>query len=117
VESHFKGHLELAGRVIPFTTENLSLKGMLCHLESDAPLEVDLPCRAVVPLASDIIIRVDAVVARQEGNEAAVDFTGMDEESYTHLRNVVRYAAGDADRIDEEQVVPAFGDKDEPAED
>jgi len=111
VEGHFQGHIEIDGRTVAFTTENLSVKGMLCRLEEGADLDVGQPCAVLLPLGSGVVIHVEAVVARlgSPGEaQTAVDFTGMDEISYTHLRNVVRYAAEDPDAIDMEQAQPAF---------
>ena len=44
----------------------------------------------------------------------AIDFESMDENAFFHLRNIVRYSADDADRIDQELEIPAFGKKDDP---
>jgi len=118
VEGHFEADLVMAGQVIPVRTENVSLKGMLvvfleCH---DGP---DAACPEGVedghgllrlPLAKGVTVEVEVEMVRAEGGRAALRYQGMDEESYRHLRNMVRLAANDADDIDREQAVPAFDD-------
>lgn len=90
-------------------TENLSLKGLLCNVAPDvAQLQPGQQVKVFLPLASDVNLCVDGVVVRHHDQQVAVDFEGMDEESYTHLRNIVRFSASDPDAIDKEQASKPF---------
>ncbi len=119
VEGHFEADLVMAGRTIPVRTENVSLKGMLvafldCHNGPDTgacPEGVeDGEGLLRLPLAKGMTVEVEVEMVRARQGRAALRYMGMDEDSYTHLRNIVRLAANDADDIDREQVVPAFDD-------
>lgn len=110
VQGHFKGKLEFASRTLTITTENVSLKGVLCDLldpEAVPPKSGD-KCLVVLPLSQDITLSVHGQVVRSSGERVAVDFTAMDEDSYTHLRNIVRFSADDPDAIDKEQTREPF---------
>jgi len=109
VEGHFKGRLETGSASLPMTTENLSLKGLLCNLEQDADiLAPGARVSVVLPLADDVVLEVEGAVVRHAGRQVAVDFEAMDEESYTHLRNIVRLGSRDPDAIDKEQIDTPF---------
>ncbi len=108
VHGCFTGHIAIGDERTPFHTENISLKGMLCIPE--APLPPGRACLVEIKLAEDVRLRIEARTVRMEHNAVGVDFVSMDEESYRHLRNIVRLAADDPDDIDKEQSIPAFSD-------
>lgn len=109
VQGNFKGALTIEGRDVDITTLNLSLKGMLCTVDNPGEMpETGSECRVSIPLSGEITVSVLGVVVRTTETEAAVDFTGMDGDSYTHLRNMVRFASPDADEIDREQTIQPF---------
>ena len=109
IHGRFEGQLLIQGRDIPVRTENLSLKGMLCApLDKDQTLDLDLECQVRFILSKDAVPVINGRTVRREGDLVAVDFTGMDDESYAHLRNMVRYSAQDPDAIDDEQAVIPF---------
>ncbi len=112
VPGSFEGLLQLPDRDLAMTTENLSLKGLLCVLEDETVQDIQpgLECTVVLPLSPEIFLSVLGAVVRQTGHKVAVDFRSMDEESYGHLRNIVRYAAQDPDLIDTEQANTPFAD-------
>jgi hypothetical protein len=85
---------------------NISLTGILCT--SNRLFQKDAPCKVVISLRDDLRITVDAKILRIGKRETAISFTAMDEESFTHLKRVVQYNAGDADRIDKEFQQKAF---------
>lgn len=111
VETHFAAVLTYNGRDIEVWTHDLSLTGMKVHLpEEESVLRVGDACRVRIPLAEDIEVLADAIVARTDEHRAALDFTAIEPESYPHLLNMVRYAAEDADAIEKEQVQIPFDD-------
>jgi hypothetical protein len=112
VDGNFKGELIVQGREVPIATENLSLKGMLCTMDATEAMHLreDAPCTVRLHLAPDVSIDVECDVVRQTGDDVALDFVSMDEESYMHLRNIVRFSAADPDAIDTEQVLKPFAE-------
>ena len=111
VRGRFEGVITVKGREIHIITENLSLKGLLCHPDSyDPALEPDQECTVRIDLGEKFHITINGRIARLASGDTAVDFLSMDEESYSHLRNVVRYSSNDADAIDQEQAQRPFLD-------
>lgn len=93
---------------IPLRTRNLSLKGMLCD-QTPAIGEAEKgTCKLTFTLGRDVCFHIDALIVRNDTNGLALDFTGMDEAAFFHLRNLVRFQSGDPDAIDKELSVPAF---------
>jgi hypothetical protein len=114
IPAEFKATLRIGDSVLPVTTENLSMKGLLAVADADLEGHVGERCVFGLVLADDVRLAIDAEIVRAEGGEAAVEFKGMDEESYSHLRNIVRLSSEDPDAIDREQTIPAFEDKNAP---
>ena len=84
-------------------SRDLSLKGVF--IAGVAGVEAGSPCELTVHLSggsSELSFRVAGEVVRVEENGAAVRFTGMDLDSFYHLRNIVYYNSGDPDRLAEE---------------
>jgi len=98
IDGSYKGLLKVGGREVPMRTRNLSLKGMLCLPSVPIEAEPGEHCTGTMPLGPD----------RVEDGEVALDFTGMDEESYGHLSNCVRLMSANPDAIEREQIIPAF---------
>ena len=92
---------EIQGKV-----ENLSLKGMF--LVPDAPvggLEEASEVSATISLAgtaSNLSIELNGEVARVNEEGIGIRFTGMEFDTFVHLRNIVAYNTGDEERIMEE---------------
>lgn len=114
IQGLYRGTVEIRGREVPFRTQNLSLKGLLC--QTSVPLEDELsqpgtPCTVTIPLSDNATIVVESELVRVTDTEVAIDFKGMDEETYRHLSNCVRLMSMDPDAIEREQVIPAFKDE------
>lgn len=112
VDGNFRGELIVQEREVPIATENLSLKGMLCTMNAPEALYLreNAPCTVRLHLAPGVSIDVECAVVRQTGDDVALDFVSMDEESYMHLRNIVRFSAADPDAIDTEQALKPFAE-------
>ena len=108
VPGHFEAAIVFEGETIPVRTEDISLKGMFCTAEKVLEAMRGKRCTLALTLAGDVGIEIKSEVVRADGHEAALDFLEMDQESYTHLRNIVRFSAQDPDAIDMEQFTPAF---------
>lgn len=87
-------------------SHNLSLKGLLC--DPVEGFQVGDECEVSITLSEEAVIMVNAKVVRADKGGLAVDFTSMDEMSFTHLRRLIQFNAPDADSIDDELTSPAF---------
>lgn len=108
VSGHFEAAIVFEGQTIPVRTKDISLKGVFCTAEQVLERMQGRRCMLVLTLAGDAGLEIRCEVVRADGREAALDFLEMDQESYTHLRNIVRFSAQDPDVIDMEQFTPAF---------
>lgn len=107
VDTSFSAALELpSGEALPLVTRNISLKGLLA--QADAHVESGAKGIVRIILSPEAVIEVDCQVIRSDATGVAIDFTGMEPESFLHLRNLVRFNAPDADQIDAELKHPAF---------
>ncbi|MEG3638686.1 PilZ domain-containing protein [Magnetococcus sp. PR-3] len=88
------------GNTYDGTFQDISLKGML-FLGDNLPAE-GLKVTGKLPLG-DVIIELNGdVVFSNAERGAAIKFTELDLESFSHLRTLVSLNAGDAERIDRE---------------
>jgi hypothetical protein len=106
VPVHFDVGIVLGEELIEAQIINISMTGILCT--SNRLFRKDAPCKVVVSLLDDLRITVDAKILRVDERETAISFNAMDEESFAHLKRVVQYNAGDADRIEKEFQRKAF---------
>jgi hypothetical protein len=105
----FNATVSVGDRKISVTTQNLSLKGALCVPEGGDPgWAPGEECQMRISLAEAIELVVRGRVVRADDKTVAIDFTGMDENSYAHLRNIIRFSAEDPDAIDAEQLARPF---------
>lgn len=91
----------------PIKVRNISLKGMLCEPEPRVCCLKD--CVVTIRLSDSLSFRIEARMVRNDEVGLALDFQGMDEQAFFHLRNLVRYHSQDPDAIDREIAIPAFG--------
>lgn len=89
--------------------KNLSLKGMLCEYEPQICCLKQ--CSVTIALSSAVSFRIEARMIRNDERGLALDFEGMDENAFFHLRNLVRFHSLDPDAIDKELSIPAFNAK------
>lgn len=79
---------------------NISLNGILCT--SNTLFKKNALCKVIVSLSDDLQIVIASKISRVGERESAISFISMDDESFIHLRKLVQYNVGDADRIDTE---------------
>jgi hypothetical protein len=82
-------------------SRDLSLKGIFIHTGEQIP--IDTRCEVEVNLTGmteQLNLYMQGRVVRKAPNGIAVEFDSMDLDSYTHLKNLVRYNAADPDQID-----------------
>jgi len=84
-------------------SRDLSLKGVfVAGVNGPAPGD---GCELTINLAggsSDLRFRVSGEVVRVEEGGVGVVFTGIDLDSFYHLKNIVYYNSGDPDRLADE---------------
>lgn len=83
-------------------TENLSTTGVLVLGISDRQLGES--CDLILHLtgsSDNLALTMRGEVAHLEENGIGIHFSGMDLDSYTHLRNIIYYNADDPDSLDE----------------
>ena len=96
----------LKGVIIKLQSSNISLVGILCT--SDPLFRLDESCTVIISLGGDLQISIDARIVRVGKKEAAIKFISLDDESFIHLKKLVQYNMGDAERVDAELRRPAF---------
>ncbi len=106
VPAHFDVSVLLGEDTIQVHILNISMTGILCT--SDPLFKTNAACTVTILLRDGLQITVAAKILRAGKKETAISFTAMDEESFAHLKRVVEYNAGDADRIDREFRQKAF---------
>lgn len=106
VPVHFDVSVLLGEQVIRAEILNVSLNGILCT--SNPLFQENAPCQVIISLSGDLRIVVDSRISRVEERESAISFVSMDEESFVHLKRLVQFNVGDADRIDQELHRKAF---------
>jgi hypothetical protein len=99
-------HVRVKGEDVAVTSKNLSLKGLLCS--PDPRLQQGEPCQVIIQLIPRLQVVIQGRILRTNPQETAIDFLAMDEQSFTHLKKIIEYNTGDADRISEELLQPAF---------
>ncbi|MBI4807006.1 MAG: PilZ domain-containing protein [Desulfovibrio sp.] len=90
----------------PVKVKNVSLKGMLC--EHAPEIARRKGCTVTITLSDTVSFSIEVRMVRNDAKGLALDFVGMDETAFFHLRNLVRYHSQDPDSIDKELSVPAF---------
>lgn len=85
------------------TIDNLSMKGMFLTT-GDKLLGSDILYIEILLTGSSskLEIRLKGRKVRQTNSGVAIEFTEMDLDSFTHLRNLVAYNSDDADAITDE---------------
>lgn len=98
VELHAKNR-----RAIKVTLNNISLKGVF--VETQENITEGEECRVIMTLqgAPDIPpLEIKASVARVTPGGVGLNFLEMEPETFVHLRNIIAYNYGDADKVDDE---------------
>jgi len=106
VAVHFDVTVSLGPEIIRARIINISLTGILC--ESNPLFRKDAAGKVIISLREDLKISIDSRILRIGKRETAISFTSMDEESFAHLKKLVEYNTGDADRIEKDLREKAF---------
>lgn len=82
-------------------SKDLSLKGIFIHTQENTA--VGTKCRVEVKLTGmteQLNLYMQGKIIRRDQNGIAVEFESMDLDSYTHLKNLVRYNTTDPDYVE-----------------
>lgn len=82
------------------SSRDLSLRGVFIY--TDDQLEIKTACSIEILLLGmkdELILMMDGHVVREEEKGYAIYFDSVDLDSYTHLKNIVKYNAPDSDGV------------------
>ncbi len=103
VEFDINAMVKYDNNVVEGMVRDLSLRGLF--VETDKSIPIGTRVTIVVSLqgsTSDLTVNVTGSVVRHESDGFAIHFEEMDLDSFVHIRNIVAYNEGDADRVREE---------------
>lgn len=100
---HGEADLHFEGKSVRGVVENLSLKGMLVRNAELFPVGTPLAIRIqLAGSTAEVSIRLTGEVIRHQEKDMAIEFKGMDLDSFMLLKNVVVYNSGSEEKILEE---------------
>lgn len=102
IKAGFEAYVTIGDVVIPVETKDVSLKGAL--LSGCGDCHIGTECELHIPLSPGIRIVTEGVVVREEGGTSAMEFTEMDEVSFTFLHRMVQLNSQAPDSIDDELI-------------
>ena len=110
---HFKATVNLIGggrELQNLASRDLSLKGLFVETDQPLPLETEVDVGLNLSgTTSSVLLKMTGKVARVDGNGMGIDFMEVDLDSFFHLRNIIKYNAGDPAVVDDELATkPAF---------
>jgi tRNA 2-thiocytidine biosynthesis protein TtcA len=110
---HFKAMVNLiaGGRELKgLKSRDLSLKGVFVETEQPLPLGTSVDVGLDLSgSTSTVLLKMTGKVARVDGKGMGIDFVEVDLDSFFHLRNIIKYNAGDPAVVDDELATkPAF---------
>lgn len=101
----FRGDAEIRweDQVVRGAMSNLSLRGMLLNSSRPCPPGTSVTVQIqLTGSTSEVVLRLSGKVARQQGTEIAVEFTGMDLDSFVLLKNVIIHNSDSEEKVIEE---------------
>ena len=96
----FDAFIRIKRRKIPVTTLNVSMRGMKCS--GHELFSKGASCTVEFVLAAGVRFLISATIVRATKRAAALYFTSMDEDAFSHLKRLVQLNAGNPDKIDRE---------------
>jgi hypothetical protein len=92
--------IEYDDKSVRSSIENMSLKGMFLKTMEDLPVNQLLDMKILLSgSSSELSIRLKGKIIRREVDGLAVQFDGMDLDSFIHLKNVIAYNAESEEKI------------------
>lgn len=95
--------IEVNGQAFHGEILDIALKGALLRFNENLSLNVGDHCQVHIFLAnSDVELHFEAEVAHAREQEIGAKFMHEDLETLMHLRNLISYNVGDADKVTDE---------------
>jgi hypothetical protein len=91
---------------IKVQTLNISLTGISCT--SDPRFAANELCKVILKLNRETKLTIEGKILRLDEKEAIIAFLSMDEDTFYHLKMLMRYNSADPDKIEKELTDPAF---------
>lgn len=79
-------------------SRDLSVSGL--YVNTDEKIAIGTPCKVKVVLSGTVeplVLKMDGRIVRTDASGLGIAFESMDLDSYTHLKNIVRYNADTPD--------------------
>ncbi|MBN1380458.1 MAG: PilZ domain-containing protein [Deltaproteobacteria bacterium] len=93
-------------QTIKVKTLNISMSGI--RFRGSQVFQAGEKCAIHLPLSDAAHLSIEAVILRSNDQETVVSFQSMDEETFYHLKNIIRYNAPDPDQVEKELTKSAF---------
>lgn len=80
--------------------KDLSVRGV--YINTPAAIPDNAECDVTITLSGatePIVLNMEGRVVRKDDSGVAISFSSIDLDSYTHLRNIVRYNCDDPDSV------------------
>ncbi len=82
------------------SSKDLSLKGLFVNSEKKIPMDTNCLVQIFLTgMTEKVTLNMRGQIVRTDDMGTAIAFTSMDLDSYTHLKNIVRYNISDPDDI------------------
>ncbi len=83
------------------SSRDLSLNGIFIRTEESIPVESKCNVKVILSGMDDgLSLQMQGCIVRNDSSGVAVTFTSMDVDSYTHLKNVVKYNVSNPDEVE-----------------
>lgn len=104
VHAHIAAELEPpSGGPISCRVEDVSINGVLLATQADVAMNTSCKVSLILE-GTDPVVKITArgVTTREVSGLIALEFNEIDDDSYTHLRNLVLSNASDTNRVEDE---------------
>ena len=103
VEFDINAMVKYDNNVVEGLVRDLSIRGLFVEADEFVPIGTRVTIAiSLQGSTSDLTVNVTGSVVRHESDGFAIHFDEMDLDSFIHIRNIVAYNEGDADRVREE---------------
>lgn len=100
----FETIVSTEGQDIATKSWDISLTGMKCA--GNPAFRHNNTCTITLSLNTETVIKIEATILRIDENAVAMSFTGLDAESFYHLKNLIQYNTDQPETIEDELETP-----------
>ena len=95
-------HLSQTGDHWQSQVVDVSLKGILIDIDSQQTINTESPVNAVIRFENESEIQATMTLSHHNGRLHGFQFTEMDSDSISHLRNLITHNVGNTEACDRE---------------